>query len=39
MRGRVIYRAWEEDQGKAQDAVMRAIDKAIRAFEVRSKVQ
>jgi hypothetical protein len=39
MRGRVIYRAWEEDQGKAQDAVLRAIDKAIRAFEVRSKVR
>jgi hypothetical protein len=24
-RGRLIYRAWNEDQGKAQDAVLRAI--------------
>jgi hypothetical protein len=39
MRGKVIYRAWEEDQGKARDAVLRAIDKAIRAFEVRSKTK
>ena len=39
MQGRVIYRAWEEDQGKAQDAVMRAIEKAKAAFEYRSKVR
>lgn len=31
-RGRMIYRAWHEDQGKAQDAVVLAISKAIYAF-------
>lgn len=37
MRGKVIYRAWEEDQGKTQDAVIKAIEKASMAFQIRSK--
>jgi hypothetical protein len=39
MRGRVIFRAWEQDQGKTQDAVMRAIAKATATFQARSKVK
>jgi len=31
-RGRMIFRAWQEDQGKAQDAVIKAITKTIEAF-------
>lgn len=31
-RGRMIYRAWAEDKGKAQDAVVQAINKTIAAF-------
>jgi hypothetical protein len=31
-RGRMIFRAWQEDQGKAQDAVINAITKTIEAF-------
>jgi len=31
-RGRMIFRAWKEDQGKAQDAVINAITKTIEAF-------
>jgi hypothetical protein len=31
-RGRMIFRAWSEDQGKAQDAVIKAITKTIAAF-------
>lgn len=31
-RGRMIFRAWHEDQGKAQAAVIRAIEKTIAAF-------
>lgn len=31
-RGRMIFRAWQEDQGKAQDAVVNAITKTIEAF-------
>jgi hypothetical protein len=31
-RGRMIFRAWAEDQGKAQAAVVRAIEKTIAAF-------
>lgn len=31
-RGRMIYRAWYEDKGKAQDAVVMAINKTIAAF-------
>jgi hypothetical protein len=36
MRGRLIYRAWNEDQGKAQDAVIHAIEKAARRFNERA---
>jgi hypothetical protein len=28
----MIFRAWAEDQGKAQAAVIRAIEKTINAF-------
>jgi hypothetical protein len=31
-RGRMIFRAWAEDRGKAQDAVVMAITKTIAAF-------
>ena len=31
-RGRMIFRAWSEDQGKAQAAVVRAIEKTIAGF-------
>ena len=31
-RGRMIFRAWHEDQGKAQTAVIRAIEKTVAAF-------
>lgn len=31
-RGRMIFRAWAEDQGKAQAAVVRAIENTIAAF-------
>lgn len=32
MRGRMIFRAWAEDQGRAQAAVVKAIENAIAAF-------
>lgn len=38
-RGRVIYKAWLNNQGKAQDAVMKAIEKATDLFNKRSKVK
>lgn len=38
MAGRVIFRAWEEDQGKATTAVMRAIEKATAKFQARTIV-
>jgi hypothetical protein len=31
-RGRMIFRAWHEDQGKAQAAVIKAIENTINAF-------
>jgi hypothetical protein len=31
-RGRMIFRAWKEDRGKAQDAVVMAINKTIAGF-------
>lgn len=31
-RGRLIYKAWEKDQGKATLGVIKAIDKTVRAF-------
>ena len=36
-KGRLIYKAWSMDQGKAYGAAIKAIDKAERAFEVRAK--
>jgi hypothetical protein len=39
MRGRVIYRAWEHNQGKATAAVMRAVEKAAATFKARSTVK
>lgn len=33
MRGRAIFRAFEEDHGKAQDGVIRAIEKAAANFK------
>jgi hypothetical protein len=35
-RGRLIYRAWAKDQGKAEGATMKAIDKAIAQFRVEA---
>lgn len=34
-RGRLIYRAWASDQGKAEGAALTAIDKVTRAFNAR----
>jgi len=39
MQGRVIYRAWYEDQGKTTAAVLKAIEKAAATFQARSKVR
>jgi hypothetical protein len=36
-RGRFIYKAWAQDQGKAYGAAIKAIDKAERAFMLRAK--
>jgi hypothetical protein len=36
-RGRLILKAWAQDQGKAYGAATKAIDKAERAFMERSK--
>jgi hypothetical protein len=38
-RGRLIYRAWAADQGKANGAAIKAIDKAERAFMERAESQ
>jgi hypothetical protein len=35
--GRLIYKAWAQNQGKAYGAAMKAIDKAERAFMARTK--
>ena len=35
MRGRVLYRAWEQDQGKQLNAIFKAIEKADKAFKSR----
>jgi hypothetical protein len=39
MEGRVLYRAYEEDQGKAQDGVLKAIDKVKSSLNKRASVQ
>ncbi len=36
-RGRLIYRAWANNKGKAEGAVNKAIDTAITQFRVRAK--
>jgi hypothetical protein len=38
MKGRAIFRAWAEDQGKANAAVVRAIEKSKVEFEKRTMV-
>lgn len=35
-RGRLIYRSWAKDQGKAEGATMKAIDRAITQFRVEA---
>ena len=35
-RGRLIYRAWANSQGKAEGATLKAIDKAITQFRVEA---
>jgi hypothetical protein len=36
-QGRLIYRAWAEDKGRAHGIIMRAIDKTTTEFYARSK--
>jgi hypothetical protein len=38
MEGRVLYRAYEEDQGKAQTGVLKAIEKAKIKLNQRASV-
>jgi hypothetical protein len=35
MRGRVLYRAWAQDEGKQLKAIFDAIDKTDKAFKAR----
>jgi hypothetical protein len=35
-KGRLIYRAWEEDQGKTQDAMIKAITRADSEFQKKT---
>jgi hypothetical protein len=39
MKGRAIFRAWAEDQGKANAAVVKAIENSKIEFEKRTKVK
>jgi hypothetical protein len=39
MKGRAIFRAWAEDQGKANAAVIKAIEKSKIEFEKRTQVR
>jgi hypothetical protein len=39
MKGRAIFRAWAEDQGKTQAAVIKAIEKSKIEFEKRTQVR
>jgi hypothetical protein len=39
MKGRAIFRAWAEDQGKANSAVVKAIEKSKVEFEKRTQVR
>jgi hypothetical protein len=38
MEGRVLYRAFEEDEGKAQNGVLKAIEKAKMKLNQRASV-
>ena len=38
MRGRVIFRAWDQDEGKQNIAIFKAIDVAIAKFKKRTTV-
>ena len=37
--GRLLYKAFYEDQGKVTDAVFRAIDKAVRNYNIATKTK
>ena len=37
MRGRVIFKAWDEDKGKAQSRIISAVDKTLRSFQSTMK--
>jgi hypothetical protein len=39
MQGRALFRAYEEDEGKAQDGVLQAIDKAKNMLNKRASVR
>jgi hypothetical protein len=39
MKGRAIFRAWKEDQGKATAAVIKAIESSKDKLESRMKVK
>lgn len=39
LEGRVLYRAYEEDKGKAQDGVLKAIEKAKNMLNKRASVR
>ncbi|CAB4167382.1 hypothetical protein UFOVP1262_6 [uncultured Caudovirales phage] len=39
MEGRALYRAYDEDSGKAQDGVLKAIEKAKRLLNSRATVR
>ena len=39
MKGRAIFRAWKEDQGKTQAAVIKAIEESKKKFEARTQVR
>jgi hypothetical protein len=38
MEGRALYRAYDEDSGKAQDGVLKAIEKAKQLLNARARV-
>ena len=38
MSGRALFKAYAENQGKAQDAVLKAIDDAYKAFQKKGQV-
>jgi hypothetical protein len=37
-RGRLIYKAWQKNQGKAQDAYFKAVQNAISRFNKRTSI-